>query len=145
VAAGRGEGAGEQRPRLRIGPDLRRRMTEVARTFRKEPTPAEALLWRALRNCRLGGRKFRRQHPIGPFVVDFYCAQEGLVVEVDGPIHTAHLAADRERQELLEAAGLRVTRLPTEDVEADLVGALEKIRDVLHPSPQSPLPPAGEG
>jgi len=56
-------------------------MTEVARGFRKAPTPSEAILWRALRGEALDGRKFRRQQPIGPFIVDFYCSTERLIVE----------------------------------------------------------------
>ena len=59
-------------PRLQDNPQLRRRMTEIARDFRKEPTKSEAILWQALRGKKLDGIKFRRQQPVGPFVVDFY-------------------------------------------------------------------------
>lgn len=102
-------------------------MTEVARRFRKEPTPGEALLWQALRNRRLGGRKFRRQQPIGPFVVDFYCAEERLVIEVDGPVHLGQGRQDRDRQRLLESLGLRFLRLKTDEIENSLASALERI------------------
>ena len=77
-------------------------MRQVARTFRKEPTRSEKLLWQELRNRKLEGRKFRRQRPVGPFVVDFYCREERLVIEIDGAVHGGQSAADQERQELLE-------------------------------------------
>jgi very-short-patch-repair endonuclease len=70
-----------------ISPELRYKMVEIARQFRKQPTPSEAILWQALRNRKLEGRKFRRQQPIGCFIVDFFCASERLIVEVDGLIH----------------------------------------------------------
>src|SRR3972149_3281483 len=68
-----------------ISRELRERMVQVAREFRQEPTESEALLWSALRNRKLDGHRFRRQQPIGPFVVGFYCDEAALVVEVDGP------------------------------------------------------------
>ncbi len=128
-----------------VRPEVRRRLAEAARTLRKQGTPSESLLWKALRNRKLGGRKFRRQHPVGPFVVDFYCHQERLVIEVDGPVHRRQAAADRERQQLLEASGLRVVRVRSEDVETDIEGVLNRIRRELGPSPPAPLPRAGEG
>ena len=65
-------------------------------------------MWNSLRRKRLDGRKFRRQQPIGPFVVDFFCPAERLIVEVDGPIHDSQREADRVRQQLLETLGLHV-------------------------------------
>ncbi|MEX0785433.1 MAG: endonuclease domain-containing protein, partial [Dehalococcoidia bacterium] len=88
----------------------------------------EALLWQALRNRQLRGRKFRRQHLIGSFIVDFYCADERLVVEVDGLIHEFQRDADRRRQQLLEAAGLRVLRIDTAEVESNLHAVLDTMR-----------------
>jgi len=102
-------------------------MVEVARDFRKEPTESEDILWQAVRRRQLDGRKFRRQQPIGPFVVDFFCPEERLVVEVDGPIHDDQIEADRVRQDLLKATGLRVLRLTAAEVEANLTHALEKV------------------
>ena len=117
-------------------------MVEVARGFRKELSRSEALLWSELRDRALDGRKFRRQHPIGPFVVDFYCAQEQLVIEVDGPIHRSQRDNDRNRQQLLEAVGLRVLRVGSEEVERNFDEVLAEIRAALtrsptfgHPSP----------
>lgn len=120
---------------------LEKRMIEVARQLRKEPTPSEAILWQALRGRRLRGLRFRRQQPIGPFVVDFYCPAARLVVEVDGPIHEAQQKADAERQELLESLGLRFLRLPAAQVERDLAAALASIGEALAPSPDQPKEP----
>jgi very-short-patch-repair endonuclease len=112
--------------------NLRKRMVEIARELRKEPTDSEAILWDALRGRQLDGYKFRRQQPIGAFVVDFYCDEAALVVEVDGPIHRQQRAADRERDEILGSLGLRVLRLPAEVVEMDIPMALEQIKRRLH-------------
>ena len=141
------EAAGS-RQRLALPPMLRQATVHLSRTFRKEPTNAEALLWQSLRNRRLGGRKFRRQRPVGAFVVDFYCHEERLVIEVDGPIHRARRAADRERQHLLEATGLRVVRVTNEDVEDDLEAVLRRIKACFRPSPGPdghPSPARGRG
>ncbi|WP_156926370.1 endonuclease domain-containing protein, partial [Chloroflexus sp. Y-396-1] len=73
--------------RWNIPPSFKRLMTEVARTFRKKPTPSENILWSAIRGKKLAGIKFRRQQPIGPFVVDFFAPSERLIVEVDGGVH----------------------------------------------------------
>lgn len=110
---------------------VRVRMIEVARRFRKEPTASEALLWRALRGKQLHGRKFRRQQPIGPFVVDFYCASERLIIEIDGPIHATQRDADLQRQHLLESLGLRFVRIAARDVETDIPAVLAAIQDNL--------------
>src|SRR5579859_3522710 len=123
-AYGRGAG-GEGFPRRQIMPgpewsisiELAKRMRDVAREFRKEPTPSEAILWEAIRGRQLDGRKFRRQRPIGLFVVDFYCPAEKLLVEVDGPIHALQQKADLERQEILESLGLCFVRISADTVE----------------------------
>ncbi len=118
-----------------ISKELFERMVEVARRLREDSTPTEATLWEALRNRRLAGLKFRRQQPIGPFVADFYCHQEKLVIEVDGPIHQFQKTADRQRDELLEAAGFRVLRIPSEHVETSLPSVLERIRGAVAAAP----------
>ena len=86
-----------------------------ARAMRALPTTAEHALWAALRGRRLGW-KFRRQHVIEGYIVDFYCAQLWLAVEVDGAVHQRRREADRERQEHLTSLGLRVLRLSNADV-----------------------------
>jgi methylmalonyl-CoA mutase cobalamin-binding domain/chain len=131
--------------RWNVPAQLQERMKQVAREFRKEPTASEALLWEALRGRRLDGLKFRRQQPVGPFVVDFYCASERLVVEVDGGIHEAQRDRDRERQQLLESLGLRFIRIPAHTVEHDLTAALAAIRNALRSAPPLPLWERGLG
>ena len=87
-----------------------------ARELRQEMTPAEYLLWTRLRNQKLAGLKFRRQHPVGPFIVDFYCAAYRLVVEIDGDIHDLQMERDAARTEQLEGYGYRVIRFRNERV-----------------------------
>jgi very-short-patch-repair endonuclease len=128
-----------------ISPALKNKMTEVARQFRKEPTPSENILWQALRGRKLEGRKFRRQQPIGAFVVDFFCGAERLIVEVDGGVHDSRQAADQQRQELLESLGLRVVRVPSKLVETSLDEALAGVRQTFSPHPLTPSPKLGEG
>lgn len=126
---GTGQPAGPRRPK--IAPRTRARLTASARAMRSEPTKSEDLLWQALRNRKLQGRKFRRQHRIGAFVVDFYCSEENLVIEVDGPVHQERQAEDQMRQGQLEQLGLRILRLKAEEVERDVEAALRKIRAAL--------------
>ena len=129
----------------KISEGLRQRMVEIARQFRKDPTPSEAILWRALRGKQLDGVKFRRQQPIGPFVVDFYAPAQRLIVEVDGPIHDFRQEQDAERQQLLESLGLRFVRVSARLVETDLPRALNLIRAAFLPHPLTPSPSKGEG
>ncbi len=97
-----------------------RHMIRRARTLRHEGNEPEQLLWTALRNGQIGGLKFRRQHPVGPYVVDFYCHSAGLVVEVDGMSHDEKAAQDAERSECLAAQGLRILRVQNRDVMENL-------------------------
>ena len=128
-------------PRIYVPPEIKRRMIENAREFRKEPTEGEKILWGELRGKKLDGIKFRRQQPIGYFVVDFYSSMYRLVVEVDGPIHDSQKEADKARQDILEELGLIVFRLKTETPEKNLPLALSMIRKkiqelkVIIPSP----------
>ena len=100
----------------------------LARSFRRVSTLAEAALWKALRGRRLDGLKFRRQHPVDGFIVDFYCAEQRLIVEVDGSIHDRQRAADEERRAVLDASGYRVVRLSNDTVLNDPAAALAAIR-----------------
>ena len=81
-----------------------------ARRMRREPTKAEQLLWQRLRGQQLGGYKFRRQHPIGGYIVDFCCPETKLVIELDGDVHAFQEAKDARRTAELEAQGYRVIR-----------------------------------
>lgn len=111
-----------------VSSKLHKGRTALARKMRKQPTRSENLLWQALRRKGLDGRKFRRQVPIGTFVVDFYCPSERLVVEVDGPIHDFQKDLDHNRQQALESLGLTIVRVKSDLVENDLTAALEQIR-----------------
>ena len=118
-------------PRIEVPEDLRRKIVEVARQFRKEPTKSEDLLWQELRGKKLEGVKFRRQQPVGPFVVDFYASSLHLVVEVDGEIHKTQQEADRERQNILKQLGLTVLRLSADQVEIDISSSLDLISETI--------------
>jgi very-short-patch-repair endonuclease len=98
-----------------------------ARELRQPQTPAEQRLWAALRNRHLEGFKFRRQHPIGRFIVDFYCYECALVVEIDGDSHVAQMEYDQARTEWLSDRGNRVLRFTNQDVERRLDAVLEAI------------------
>jgi len=128
-----------------------------AKSLRRTCTSAESLLWAALRNGRLAGLKFRRQHPIGPFIADFYCHSAKLVVEIDGPVHEFRVERDRARTAFLQARGLRVVQFDHDEVIANVEGVFVAIgrecgvtpeaalvRDVA--TPPSPRPsPRGRG
>ncbi|KPF82239.1 hypothetical protein IP78_04205 [Brevundimonas sp. AAP58] len=100
-----------------------------ARTLRKTMSPPEAALWIHLRNKRLNGLKFRRQHPIGPYILDFYCDAARLAVEVDGGTHHAEAQAahDARRDRWLAEQGVRTLRVSAEWVRRDMAGLLEHI------------------
>jgi 5-methyltetrahydrofolate--homocysteine methyltransferase len=97
------------------------------------------VLWGALRDRRLDGLKFRRQHPIGPLVADFCCPDRRLIIEVDGSVHETQADHDAERERLLVAAGYRVLRLRNETVLNELPTALAQIRAAALALP--PVPP----
>jgi very-short-patch-repair endonuclease len=129
----------------------RRRMRGVseelelaARRLRRSMTPAEIRLWNGLRGRRLG--KFRRQHPLGQFILDFYCPAARLCVEVDGGVHdhSDQQERDRARTEALAALGIRVVRVRNEEILCDARAVLRRIEQALAAAP-SPLPLAGEG
>ena len=104
---------------------------ERARTMRRALTPPEAQLWAQLKGRKLEGLKFRRQHPIGPYILDFYCADLELAVEVDGLIHgdADQIHHDERRTAWLAAQGLSVLRVASCDVRDDVEGVLNAIRN----------------
>jgi very-short-patch-repair endonuclease len=104
-----------------------------ARTLRASQTSAEAKLWRALRNRRLARWKFRRQHPIDRYVVDFVTLDGKLIVEVDGVTHAepSEITKDTARSDVLEACGFLVVRVTNTDVYENLEGVLEMIESTL--------------
>ncbi|MGF1603329.1 MAG: endonuclease domain-containing protein [Thermosynechococcaceae cyanobacterium] len=100
---------------------------QAARYLRHRLTPAEAKLWKVLRNRQLGGLRWRSQHPIGRFIVDFYCPACSLVVEVDGEIHQHQQDYDQARSEHLQAYGYTVIRFSNQEVETNLKEVLATI------------------
>ena len=94
------------------------RLKGVRRALRHRATPAERALWQMLKGRRLGGRKFRRQHSVGAYVLDFYCPAERIAVELDGSVHDdpARQSYDVKRQQALVALGIRVLRFQNREV-----------------------------
>lgn len=101
-------------------------MVQVARLLRQQSTTSEQILWACLRNRRLGGLKFRRQHPVAHtrFSVDFLCYEAKLIVELDGEVHKYRYEADQDRQRILEEQGFQVMRFTNDDVRGNLYGVL---------------------
>lgn len=95
------------------------KMTNIARRLRRDSTTPERILWGLLRAGKIAGMKFRRQHVVGPFVVDYYCHESKLVVELDGMSHVGQAESDDQRTHYLESQGLRVVRFTNDDVLSD--------------------------
>ena len=110
--------------------DDRRMPNLKARGLRRHMTDAERLLWYFLRARRFAGCKFRRQHPIGPFVADFACLEHRLIIEADGGQH-ADAASDRQRTLWLEAQGWRLVRFWNEDIMRRTHDVLDEIRKAI--------------
>ncbi len=141
--AGRGVGGEGKTPPLPAD------MLEFARGLRKTQTDAENLMWSLLRDRRLGGWKFRRQHPVPPYVLDFYCHDAQLAIELDGGQHNeaSEHVRDEKRTAWLAQQGIRVLRFWNNQVLAETQAVLEAIWNALvgiYPSPPAPLP-GGEG
>jgi very-short-patch-repair endonuclease len=105
----------------------------LRRQLRSALTPAEAVLWKQLQNRQLAGRKFRRQHSVGPYVLDFYCPRERIAVELDGAAHDHERAVERDeaRASYLRSVGIRVVRFENRDVIENLEGVLRAIEAEL--------------
>jgi very-short-patch-repair endonuclease len=111
---------------------------QFAKRLRTAQTSLETAVWRELRAKRLDGWKFKRQAPIGPYVVDFICFERRLIVEVDGPLHEAaeQRLHDARRDAFLRGAGFRVLRFGEDAILRDLARVADEIRDALaSPSP----------
>ena len=118
--------------------------------MRRNPTPFEIIVWRNLSSSRLSGYKFRRQHVLPPFIVDFFCPAKLLAVEIDGETHDVD--SDRKRDRQLERAGVTILHLTNREVAANIDGVMRAIGETLnaaedrwpvhpHPNPS----PEGEG
>ncbi len=106
-----------------------------AKQLRQQPTKAEAKLWHRLRRKQVGGLRFRRQAPIGPYIVDFFCPNARLVVEVDGGQHADQRCYDNRRTEWLEERGYRMLRYWNNEVLENLEGVLAEIQRTATKSP----------
>ena len=125
-------------------PPLPTRTLNTAKSLRTASTDAERKLWYHLRARRLSGFKFRRQHPIPPYVVDFYCDELKLVIELDGSQHSEEI--DSTRTHALERQGLLVLRFWDNQVLQETDAVLKAILTVALDRTLSPTPlPVGEG
>jgi very-short-patch-repair endonuclease len=117
---------------------------EQARVLRQEMTPAEAVIWIELRNRNFHGHKFRRQQIIDGYIVDFYCEQAKLVVEIDGSVHdtTEQQIYDEHRNKVFNAKGISVVRFSNDDVLFKIDSVLDKLQKILNGLIPSP---GGEG
>ncbi len=111
-----------------------------ARQLRRDQTLAETKLWLALRSHQLENIHFRRQHPIGNYIVDFCAPQAKLIIELDGSQHLEQQEYDAERTEFLESKGYRVLRFWNRDVLNNLDGVMIMILDAVNPDPTLPSP-----
>ena len=131
---------GEGRVRGAICEDLK----PFARRLRRAQTDAERRMWMLLRDRRISGVKFRRQHPIGAYVVDFCCAEARLIIEIDGGYHASNRNADATRSRVLEVQGYRVLRFWNNEVLGNTAGVLHRILEALR-APHPALSPEGRG
>ncbi len=118
--------------------------TARARLLRSNMTDVERRLWCAIRGKQLEGCRFRRQHPIGAYIVDFACVEEMLVVELDGGQHQSQKTYDDTRSRYLNQQGWQVVRFWNSEVLESLDGVLEVIVEKLKSTRPSPLPPTEE-
>lgn len=125
------ESGWEKKSPWNTSPELWEKLRPLAKQMRKAPTPAENFLWQRLRGKRFAEHKFRRQHTFDRFIVDFYCHEAQLVIEVDGLIHDYTQEQDALRTEFLESQGLRVLRFSNADVMTKIQGVLERIGETL--------------
>lgn len=118
---------------------------ERAKALRRNMTDAESKLWYHLRGHRLQGYKFKRQTPIGPFIVDFVCMEHGLVIEVDGGQHQENAGYDEARSAWLDRQGFEVLRFWNHEVMGNTEAVLETILSALRTRPLSPDPSPSSG
>jgi very-short-patch-repair endonuclease len=124
------------RVRAEMTPKIPKHIIVRSRELRKNSTDAEQLLWRLLRNRQLAGAKFRRQYPVGKFILDFYCVDHRLAIELDGGQHShpKNKAADIGRTKILAAKGITVLRFWNNEILANTEGVLEVIWKTLTPA-----------
>jgi very-short-patch-repair endonuclease len=117
-----------------------------AKLLRKNMTEAESVLWKKLKTKQVLGLKFRRQHPINTYIVDFYCHSAKLVIELDGGIHKTQKEYDKERTKDLNMYGLTVMRFFNSEIEKDIDNVISKIKKKIEQIEPylHPLTPHGE-
>ena len=120
------------------------RTLTTAQTLRRTRTDAEGLLWHYLRHNQLDGHRFRRQHPIGPYIVDFACLARKVLIELDGSQHAERQADDKKRDAFLRAQGYRVLRFWNNEIFENCFGVLERIYETVTENPP-PKPSAPDG
>ena len=97
------------------------------RHLRKNLTNPERIIWQKLRNRQIGGFKFKRQYPIGKYIVDFYSSELNLIIEIDGDVHAYQKENDKRREIFLENRGLKIIRYTNYEIRTNLIGVLEDI------------------
>ena len=107
---------------------------DFRRQLRHDETPMERKLWKYLRNKQLNGLRFRQQHGFGPYIMDFYCPSIRLCIELDGEVHNTieQQRKDADRTVFLNQNRIHVLRLKNEEVEMDIQGTLEKIKQFIN-------------
>ena len=149
ILPGTGRGTIRRRANGGGGASLRKSSVYVARKLRRQMSPPEVMLWNQIRASKLGF-KVRRQHPIGPYVADFFVRDAGLIIEVDGSPHDFGDRPDRDesRDRYMRDRGYRILRLLASDVMKNLEGALvliaSQVRSPLHHPSDGPPPRSGE-
>jgi len=104
---------------------------QLAQEFRKKPTKSEKIMWNVLRRKDFLGYKFRRQHVIDGYILDFYCPSLKLAIEIDGAIHQRQIKEDRERQKIIETHGIKFFRISSEEVENNVILAIDKLKRII--------------
>ncbi len=114
----------------------------LKRKLRSKLTPAENKLWLQLRSKQFLGLKFRRQHGVGSYIVDFFCSEKKLVIEVDGDVHALErqIEKDRFREEYLKNLGINIVRYANNDILKNIEGVLEDLMNTVNSLSTSPDP-----
>lgn len=108
--------------------EFQRKLQELAKQLRNNPTKAEVMLWQHLRRRQINQWKFRRQYPLFSYIVDFYCHEHKLIIEVDGPIHEHQLVRDTARDEFMQQHGYTILRFSNDDVLQHCNAVVNKIK-----------------
>ena len=124
------------------------KLKELAKKLRKESTPSEIKLWYYLKGKQIKGFDFHRQKPIDEFIIDFYCSELLLAIEIDGTTHDYKISKDKIRQQRLESLGVNFLRFQESEVRENIEGVLIAIEEWIEehtPSPQERSHPSEEG